>query len=346
MVRDPRFTAALHGVARGEVLEGTGVIVEQSAAGAGSGAVPVRQGRLPDMRGVGIAKGGTRRPEFRSCFRRWLVFLLSVLFGAAGLPDGAAAQTAFTLPAPAYGPMLSGSWTATLGAEGSWSPRFEGAKTGVVGALPLISIQRAGSAEGFRSSRDSNISVALLDFGGLRAGPAASFVWARKESSNAALKGLGDVNMAFELGGYVEYFPYDWLRLRNDTRAGLGGHQGVTSDFAADFILPVTPALTFSAGPRFTYASAGAVSPYFSIDAAQAALSGLDRFNAGGGAHRVGAGGQIRYNIDPRWEVHSYLEYGRLLGDASQSPLVAVRGSPNQTSVGVGASYSFDFQIR
>jgi MipA family protein len=44
--------------------------------------------------------------------------------------------------------------------------------------------------------------------------------------------------------------------------------------------------------------------------------------------------------------VHAYVEYERLLGDAAKSPLVTLRGSPNQTTVGIGASYAFDFKIR
>jgi outer membrane protein len=56
----------------------------------------------------------------------------------------------------------------------------------------------------------------------------------------------------------------------------------------------------------------------------------------------------LKYPIgfNPQWEVHSYVEYERLLGDAANSPLVTARGSPNQTTVGIGASYSFDFKIR
>jgi outer membrane protein len=44
--------------------------------------------------------------------------------------------------------------------------------------------------------------------------------------------------------------------------------------------------------------------------------------------------------------VHSYIEYDRLLGDAAKSPIVTARGSANQTTVGIGASYSFDVRIR
>jgi outer membrane protein len=69
-------------------------------------------------------------------------------------------------------------------------------------------------------------------------------------------------------------------------------------------------------------------------------------FDAKGGAQSAGAGAQVKYRINPQWEVHSYIEYDRLLGDAAKSPLVTARGSVNQTTVGIGASYSFDFKIQ
>jgi outer membrane protein len=89
-----------------------------------------------------------------------------------------------------------------------------------------------------------------------------------------------------------------------------------------------------------------ATSPYFGIDAAQAMATALPVFDAKGGAHSVGAGAQVSYRLNPQWEVHSYVEYERLLGDAAKSPLVTLRGSPNQTTFGMGASYSFDVKIR
>jgi outer membrane protein len=69
--------------------------------------------------------------------------------------------------------------------------------------------RRAGSAEQFRSPRD-NLSIALIDFGNLRAGPAGKFVPSRKAGSYSELNGLGDVKAAFEVGGFIEYFPIDW----------------------------------------------------------------------------------------------------------------------------------------
>jgi MipA family protein len=263
--------------------------------------------------------------------------------------DSASAQTAFTLPAPSFElpllPPVSGNWTVMIGAEGQYSPDFEGANHSLFSPVPIFSIRRAGSVDQFRSPRD-NASIALIDFGDLRVGAVGKFVSSRKASSYSELSGLGDVKAAFELGGFIEYFPVSWFRVRNETREGFGGHQGVVSDFSADFIVPVTRAITVSAGPRFTLESTKAVSPYFGIDAVQAMATGLPVFDAKGGAQSAGAGAQVKYRINPQWEVHSYVEYDRLLGDAAKSPLVTARGSVNQTTVGIGASYSFNFKIQ
>ena len=275
--------------------------------------------------------------------------LLAVIGATVWVPRSASAQPAFTLPAPPFElpflPQASGNWTMTIGAEGRYEPDYEGANHSMLSPTPIFSIRRAGSVDQFRSPRD-NVSIALTDFGDLRAGLAGKFVTSRKASSYSELNGLGDVKAAFEVGGFIEYFPVDWFRVRNETRQGFGGHQGVVSDFSADFIVPVTPAITISAGPRFTWESTKAVAPYFGIDALQASVSGLSPFDAKGGAHTAGAGAQIKYRIDPQWEVHSFVEYDRLLGDAAKSPLTTARGSLNQTTVGIGASYSFDFRVQ
>ena len=263
--------------------------------------------------------------------------------------EPASAQPAFTLPAPPFDlpvlPSVSGNWTATVGIGGEYRPDFQGSKNWMLIPIPIFSIRRAGSTAEFRGPRDS-ASIALIDFGDLRAGPAGKFVAARKSSDHSELNGLGDVKAAFELGGFVEYYPVDWLRLRSELRQGIGGHHGAVADVSADFIVPLIDRLTISAGPRFTWKSTTATAPYFGIDAAQSLASGLPAFDAKGGAYSVGLGSQVSYRINPQWEVRAYVEYEKLLGDAANSPLVTLRGSSNQTTFGIGASYSFDFKIR
>jgi len=271
-------------------------------------------------------------------------------FGAIlAIPQSASAQTAFTLPAPPFDvPMLpspSGNWTVMVGIGGEYTPDFVGSKNGKLMPIPIFSIRRAGSIDQFRGPRDS-ASIALLDVGYFRAGPAFKYVSSRKSDKYSELTGLGDVKAAYELGGFVEYFPVDWLRLRSELRQGMGGNTGTVADVSADVIVPLIQRLTISAGPRFTWKSTKATAPYFGVDAAQSVASGLPMYDARGGAHSVGFGGQISYRINPQWEVHAYVEYERLLGDAAGSPLVKLRGSSNQTTIGLGASYSFDFRIR
>jgi outer membrane protein len=273
----------------------------------------------------------------------------AALIATLWLPVVASAQPAFILPAPPstlpFLSAVSGDWTVTVGAGGEIKPDFEGSKRYMVGPVPVFSLHRAGSPDRFHSPRDS-AGIALFEFDGFFAGPVGKFVTARTASSDNTLKGLGDVNAAFEVGGFAEYFPVDWFRTRVEVRQGFGGHHGVVADFSGDFIIPLSQRWTLSAGPRFTLESTSATAPYFSITPAQALASGLPVFDAKGGAHSAGAGVQARYQLTPKWEVHSYVEYQHLLGAAAGSPLVKLRGSPDGVTAGIGASYAFDFRVR
>ena len=270
--------------------------------------------------------------------------------GMIGLPRAAMAQDpVITLPAPPFTlpflPPLSGDWTVKVGVGGEYRPNFEGANRSMLSPVPIFSIRRAGKADQFRGPRDA-AGISFIEMAGFRVGPAFKYVAARNAADFAELRGLGDVNAAVELGGFVEYFPVDWLRGRVEVLQGFGGHHGVVANFSGDLIVPVAPQWTLSGGPRFTLQSTAATAPYFGINAAQALASGLPQFNARGGAHSAGAGAQLRYQYSPQWEVHTYVEYQRLLGDAAASPLVQQRGSPNQLTVGLGASYSFDVRVK
>jgi outer membrane protein len=258
-------------------------------------------------------------------------------------------SSVWTLPVPAVSlpflPTPAGLWTVTIGVGGNFRPDFAGATHYLLSPIPIFNVQRAGSGQQrFIGPRDSP-GIALFDTDGFRAGPVVTSLSSRKASSDSALNGLHDVNTTIELGGFVEYFPVDWFRARVEVRRGFRGSSGVFADLFGDAILPVWDRLTWSAGPRLSFANTHATAPYFSIDQTEALASGLPVFNADGGLHSVGAGTQLRYQIAPQWEVHSTIEYQRPAGDAAASPLITQRGSPNQTSFSTGASYSFDVRV-
>lgn len=259
---------------------------------------------------------------------------LATLGTVCALATAAAAQPA---PAP------SSDWTITIGVEGRVLPTYEGSDRMMLRPVPLFGVRRAGTAAEFRTARDG-ASIALFEAGRFSIGPAAKLQFARKESADSDLRGLGEIGWALEAGAFAEYWPADWLRTRVELRQGFGGHHGLVSDLSADLVSRVTPQLILSAGPRLMLASAAATSPYFGITAAQSAASGLPVYNAGGGVRAFGAGAQARYEWSPRWATHVFVEYDRLAGAAASSPLVTQRGSRDQIQVGIGLTASFDIK--
>jgi outer membrane protein len=52
----------------------------------------------------------------------------------------------------------------------------------------------------------------------------------------------------------------------------------------------------------------------------------------------------MEYFFNPQWSAHTLMEYERLTDSVAASPLVTQRGSPNQFTFGVGATYSFNIR--
>lgn len=239
------------------------------------------------------------------------------------------------------------AWTVTLGIEPRVVPTYEGSKNSWLVPFPMIDVRRAGTPHRFRSPRDgASIGFYENDFGTFRVGPTLKLRLPRREDGDSSIQGLGNVPWAWELGGFVEYWPARWLRTRAELRQGLGGHSGLVGDVMADVVVPVTPKLTLSGGPRLTLSNAKAMDPYYSINAQQSALSGLPVFDAKGGLRAYGAGVQARYELSSQWATHMFVEYERLAGDAANAPLVSLRGTRDQFQVGIGLTYSFDVNLR
>jgi MipA family protein len=264
---------------------------------------------------------------------------------AADLP----AQSPPPAAPAAYTPAVP-DWIVTIGAEGRIVPAWPGASDSKLGwsALPLFSIRNVGTPPDFFGPRDS-FGFNVINTGMFQIGPALQFVNHRKASDYAELNGLADVDYAAQLGAYANFWPVPWLRLRGEVRQGIGGETGVTGDVFLDAVVPVGQ-WTLSAGPRATFQTAAATSPYFSITSTEAMnanilqpnLGKLTAYTAGGGFYSYGAGTQVQYTFNPTWTAHAFVEYQRLEGSAADSPLVTARGSPNQWTYGLGATYSFN----
>lgn len=257
-----------------------------------------------------------------------------------------------TAPA-AYVPQMP-NWIVTVGVEGRIIPEWPGAANSKFGitVLPLFSVRKEGTPPAFFGPRDS-FGFAVLQWNGFELGPALLFLGDRQAQNYKELYGLGSVGYTAQIGAFANWWLLPWLRLRGEVRQGIGGETGVTGDVFLDAVVPLGQ-WTLSGGPRMTMQTTAAVSPYFSITAAQSAatallapqtgLAALPAYNASGGIYSYGAGTQVQYRFNPQWELHTFVEYQRLTGSAADSPIVTDRGSANQFTYGLGGTYSFDIR--
>jgi outer membrane protein len=259
-----------------------------------------------------------------------------------------AATLALAVPAAAddfifkpVGEAAPSDWIVTLGADARAVPRYMGSNQEIVVPAPYYDRHRPGTPEPFHSPRDGT-GFALFDNGVVAAGPIGSLVWKRRDTSSPALAGLGNVGYTLQLGGYLDYWANPWLRMRVEGMQGFGAASGLTANFSMDAVVPLTPALTWSGGPRARVDTAAAENPYFGITQAQSAASGLPVYSPSGGFQAVGAGTQMKYRLNPTWATYSFVEYDKLVGSTAASPIVSgPGGSPNQWTFGIGLTYSF-----
>jgi outer membrane protein len=243
-------------------------------------------------------------------------------------------------PAPPAGPAPS-EWIVTIGADGRAVPRYMGSNQWGAAPVPYFDMRRPGSPEAFHAPRDGT-GVAVFDNGVFAIGPVGSLIWQRRQAASPSLNGLGNVGFAPQVGGFVDYWAVPWLRTRVEGLETFGGANGVAANVFVDAVVPLSPALTLSGGPRARVVSSGVESPYFSVTQAQSIASGLPLYNAGGGWQAVGAGTQLKYRFNPTWATYGILEYDKLVGATASSPIVTgPGGSVNQLTLGLGLTYSF-----
>ena len=217
-------------------------------------------------------------------------------------------------------------------------PSFPGSDS--VNVRPFIDIARARGDDPFPfEAPDESSGPILARSNGWQFGPAVGVEGKRSRGDTDGL--LPKVGFTVEVGGFVQYQLSAPIRLRTEFRQGIGGHKGLIGTVSADYVARDGDQWLFSVGPRATFANGRYNRAYFGIDSQAAAASGLPAYKADGGLQSVGAAAGFLYQLTPRWGVHSYAKYDRLVEDAGRSPVVRSFGSRNQISGGRALSFTF-----
>jgi outer membrane protein len=184
-------------------------------------------------------------------------------------------------------------------------------------------------------------SNALFPSERFKLGPLLKIGSGRDEDNNTALTGLGNVGTSVEFGifGSYEIGPAQLrLRIQKDVA---NGHSGLVVIGDVQSGIYKTENLTVVVSLSSSWSDGRYMDSFFGINGMQSLASGLPVFNAGSGLKDVKGGFGANYNLSDHWSVMGFAGYSRLLGDANNSPLVKLRGSPNQFASGVFASFRF-----
>ena len=180
----------------------------------------------------------------------------------------------------------------------------------------------------------------------LRAGVSGLWVPERDDVDDARVDRLRSTDTALMLGGVVgwDFFPQPELSLTAavDLTYDVANNNGflITPHVAYANALPGSP-LSVGAELFATWASEDYMDEQFSIDANNAARSGLDQYSADDSFKDVGIRGNVTYAFTDSWSTTLAAQYKLLVEDAADSPIVDDRGSEHQLLLGVTVNFKF-----
>ena len=273
------------------------------------------------------------------------ISLRALAVAAALFPSLAAHADEYNLPSLITPPPgTTADWIVDVSAMGGIAPSFPGAKNYSFFGLPGIAIRRVGEPERF-SAPDDSVSLAILKNSLFAIGPAGRWISDRSVRNYPELFGLNDVSASIELGGFVEFTPVSWGRIRGEVRKAVSGYDGWAASLGAD-VWQKFGRLTLSIGPRLDFGNDQYASAFFSVQPWQAALNqfvggSLTPYKATGGLVDAGFTVAARYELSETWRVSAYGTYQSLTGSVADSPVATRAGSTNQYAAGIELRYSF-----
>jgi outer membrane scaffolding protein for murein synthesis (MipA/OmpV family) len=139
---------------------------------------------------------------------------------------------------------------------------------------------------------------------------------------------------------------FDSLTVQVAVSHDLGSvHRSFVVTPSVAYITPLSKAVLVAASASVDIVGAGYARYYFGIDSNASRASGLPLYRPGGGLKSANFGllGAVSLRGDLRkgFAVGVKLSYERLLDQFASSPLVALRGNPNQFSAAMGLAYTF-----
>lgn len=231
----------------------------------------------------------------------------------------------------------------TLGAGIATAPDYEGSDDNE--AVPFWNL-RAGDLyhpETYVQLVGSRLLSNFVPDDHWRLGLAGQFIKKRDDVDNDQVDDLENVDASLMLGVVAGYDFF--TTLQNDLVLEFEARQDIANDNGFQGTLRGRYGHLFAGRWRFdglvatTYAGDDYMNSYFSIDADDAARSGLDEFDADAGFKDVTLGASLTYRFLGNWSATGTGTYTRLIGDAEDSPVVDDVGDKDNVFAGFLINY-------
>jgi outer membrane scaffolding protein for murein synthesis (MipA/OmpV family) len=239
----------------------------------------------------------------------------------------------------------SSDWIVTLGATTTMEPRYLGSRLSRPSAMPAIGFRRVGEPEEF-SAQEDGLDYTLFGTKTFQIGPVANLRGDRTAGADARLNGVKKYATTIDAGFFANVWAIeDLLRIRLEVRQGLRPDDGILADLNGDLVQKFG-AFTLSGGPRLSFGDAVANKLEFGVSALESSRNGrVPAFAAHAGFRSVGYGAAVGYDWSPAWRTTLFHRFDRLVDEAAESPITKRLGSPDQLTVGIGVTYSFQTNL-
>ncbi len=279
-------------------------------------------------------------------------FRLALAALACGVAAPAIAQSA---PAP-QDTVFDDNWLS-VGVGAVYGPTYRGSDDYTVFPLPVvqgklggisISPRRAGLAFDLVDNDNVNNNVDFI------LGPVASVRLDRSTKiGDPVVQRLGKLKRAVELGGTVGVGfgavlnPYDKLTATVDVQKDVASaHRGLTVTPTLSYFTPFSKGIAAVLAISAQHGDDKFNDYYYSVTPAGSLASGLPTYTARSGWVSADANLFVGVDLDGDLtngglSLFALGGYGRILGDAKNSPLVRIRGSRDQWTFGAGLGFTF-----
>lgn len=171
--------------------------------------------------------------------------------------------------------------------------------------------------------------------------PSLRYMGERDSGDYDRLTALDNIDAAGEVGLRLNYVTGPFSSY-GTIRKGFGGHEGVAGEIGTRYRYQPNDKLTLWTGAELQLGDDKFTGTYFGITDSEALTSNFAAYDPEGGAYAANLSVEARYMLTPKTSVMGKVTYGRLLGDAADSPIVEDKNQPS-ISIGVARQLNFRF---